>query len=196
MFEKIISKNPGDEASPIGAPPAARGGAPSPATKADSPSQVRSSGQRNVLLPDVEITGKVSFQNDLIVDGKIEGEIISDGSLTIGENARIKAEIRTSSVVVYGKVHGNITVTDRIELRKDAEVIGNIKAKVLTMEAGAIFVGSSTVGAPSDSGSAPAPAKKDKPAENKPAATKPAATKPSSDKPDSKDEQGKFAAVS
>lgn len=191
MFEKIISKNPGEETTP---PPPARGVTPAPATKADSPSQARpSSGQRNVLLPDVEIKGKVRFKNDLIVDGKIEGEIISDGSLTIGENAKIKAEIRTSSVVVYGKVHGNITVTDRIELRKDAEVLGDIKAKVLTMEAGAIFVGSSTVGAPAETANTPAPAKK---GNNKPAGNPPAAGKPSNDKSDPKGGQGKFAAVS
>ena len=191
MFEKIISKNPGDEASP-GSPPPARGVTPSPASKADSPSKARpTSGQRNVLLPDVEIKGKVRFKNDLIVDGKIEGEIVSDGSLTIGENAKIKAEIKTSSVVVYGKVHGNITVTDRIELRKDAEVIGDIKAKVLTMEAGAIFVGTSTVAAPTDSGSTQAPANKAKPSGNAPSANK-----PSNNKSDPKGGQGKFANVS
>ena len=192
MFEKIISKNPGDEASPVGPPPSARGATPSPASKADNPAQVRSSGQRNVLLPDVEIKGKVRFQNDLIVDGKIEGEIVSDGSLTIGENARIKAEIKTSSVVVYGKVHGNITVSDRIELRKDAEVVGDIKAKVLTMEAGAIFVGSSTVGAPTSADSTPAPAQNTPPAADK----KPAANKASRDQSDPKGGQGKFANVS
>lgn len=157
MFEKIISKNPGEN-DPNAGPQAARShGAPATPPQSSSPAPSRpapSNGQRNVLLPDVEITGRVSFQNDLIVDGKIEGEIVSEGSLTIGENAKIKAEIMTSSVVVYGKVHGNITVTDRIELRKDAEVIGDIKAAILTMEAGAIFVGSSTVGAPSDTAAA------------------------------------------
>ena len=154
MFEKIISKTPGDNAS-AGAPPAQspKPGAPAPAAQSQAAASSRpapSNGQRNVLLPDVEIKGKVRFKNDLIVDGKIEGEISSEGSLTIGENAWIKAEIKTSSVVVYGKVHGNITVTDRIELRQNAEVIGDIKATVLTMEAGAIFVGSSTVGAPAN----------------------------------------------
>jgi cytoskeletal protein CcmA (bactofilin family) len=104
---------------------------------------------RNVLSSDVEIKGKVKFTNDLVVDGLIEGEIFSDGSLTVGENARIKAEIHTRSVVVYGKVHGNITVTDRVELKANAELIGDIKAATISIEAGAIFVGKSTVGVPS-----------------------------------------------
>ncbi len=104
---------------------------------------------RNVLSSDVEINGKVAFTNDLVVDGLIAGEIHSDGSLTVGENARIKAEVHTRSVVVYGKVHGNITVSDRVELKANAELIGDIKAATISIEAGAIFVGKSTVGAPS-----------------------------------------------
>ena len=103
---------------------------------------------RNVLSSDVEIKGTVKFTNDLVVDGKIEGEIFSEGNLIVGENARIKAEVKTSTVIVYGKVHGNLTATDRIELKASAEVIGDIKAKTLSIEAGAIFVGKSTVGAP------------------------------------------------
>lgn len=103
---------------------------------------------RNVLSSDVEIKGTVKFQHDLIVDGKIEGDIQSTGNLTIGENARIKAEVKTGTIVVYGKVHGNMTATDRIELKSSAEVIGDIKAKTLVIEGGAIFVGKSTVGTP------------------------------------------------
>lgn len=104
---------------------------------------------RNVLSSDVEIKGTVKFQHDLIVDGKIDGDIQSTGNLTIGENARIKAEVKTGSVIVYGKVHGNLTAVERIELKSSAEVVGDIKAKVLIIEAGAIFVGKSTVGTPS-----------------------------------------------
>jgi cytoskeletal protein CcmA (bactofilin family) len=103
---------------------------------------------RNVLSTDVEIKGTVKFNNDLVVDGKIEGEINSEGNLTVGENARLRAEIRTGTVVVYGKVHGNISATERIELKASSEVVGDLKTKTLSIEAGAIFVGKSTVGTP------------------------------------------------
>jgi cytoskeletal protein CcmA (bactofilin family) len=103
---------------------------------------------RNVLSADVEIKGTVKFTNDLVVDGKIEGEIFSDGNLIVGENARIRAEIKTTTVIVYGKVHGNLTATERVELKASAEVVGDIKTKTLSIEAGAIFVGKSTVGTP------------------------------------------------
>ncbi len=121
---------------------------------------------RNILSSDVEIKGTVKFTNDLIIDGKIEGEISSDGSLTVGENARLKAEIKTATVVIYGKVHGNITALDRIELKSSAEVIGDIKSKTLSIEAGAIFVGKSTVGTPAQ---APAQAQAQAQAAAKPA---------------------------
>jgi len=121
------------------------------------PAPVRSApvANRNILSTDVDIKGTVKFTNDLVVDGKIEGEITSDGNLTVGENARIKAEIKTATVVVYGKVHGNLTATDRVELKSSAEVVGDIKAKTLSIEAGAIFVGKSTVGTPANAPAAP-----------------------------------------
>jgi cytoskeletal protein CcmA (bactofilin family) len=113
-----------------------------------SPRSNSPQASRNVLSSDVEIKGSVKFTNDLVIDGKIEGNISSDGNLTIGENARIKAEISTATIIVYGKVHGNLTASERVELKASAEVVGDIKAKTLSIEAGAIFVGKSTVGTP------------------------------------------------
>jgi len=131
-------------------PSAASQEAPSAAAERSATAAVKPSAvsTRNVLSSDVEIKGTVKFQHDLIVDGKIEGEIQSTGNLTIGENATIKAEVKTGTIVVYGKVHGNLTATDRIELKSSAEVVGDIKTKTLVIESGAIFVGKSTVGTP------------------------------------------------
>jgi hypothetical protein len=67
---------------------------------------------KNVLSADVEIKGSIKFQNELTIDGKVEGEITSAGILTVGENAEIRGEIKTKSVTVLGKVHGNITVDE------------------------------------------------------------------------------------
>jgi cytoskeletal protein CcmA (bactofilin family) len=102
---------------------------------------------KNILSSDVEIKGSLKFSNDLVIDGKIEGEINSDGSLTVGENARVKGEIRTKSCIVFGKVEGNITVLDRCELKTTAELVGDVKAKTLSIEEGAAFMGKSIVGA-------------------------------------------------
>ena len=175
MFKKVIGQDVGDQnrstppeapqpsAHPAPAAPSyAAATAPAPAPTAAARPQATT---RNVLSSDVEIKGTVKFTNDLVVDGKIEGEIASDGNLTVGENARIKAEVKTGTVIVYGKVHGNLTATDRVELKASAEVVGDIKAKTLSIEAGAIFVGKSTVGTPAQGASS-----SEKPA-NKPASS-------------------------
>ncbi|MDF1852755.1 MAG: polymer-forming cytoskeletal protein [Verrucomicrobiales bacterium] len=111
-------------------------------------------GSRNILSSDVEIKGKLRFANELIIDGRIEGEVNSEGDLTVGENARIVGDIKTRSVIVFGKIEGNITVTDRCELKQNAELHGDVVAGKLAIEEGAAFMGSSAVGTPSKLGSA------------------------------------------
>jgi len=169
VFKKVIGQDTTDTSRPALSPSDSfRSEPPVPvhpshAAPAAPPAQRSTSGTRNVLSSDVEIKGTVKFTNDLVVDGKIEGEISSDGNLTVGENARIRAEIKTGTLVVYGKIHGNITVTDRVELKAGAEIVGDIKAKTLAIEAGAIFVGKSTVGTPASAAVAPAKAAESKP---------------------------------
>ena len=114
-------------------------------SKGSSGSSASLTGNKNVLSNDVEIKGKLRFSRDLIIDGRIEGEVNSEGDLTVGENAQIIGDIKTRSVVVFGKVQGNITVTDRCELKQNAELNGDVTASKLAIEEGAVFLGSSTV---------------------------------------------------
>jgi cytoskeletal protein CcmA (bactofilin family) len=100
---------------------------------------------KDVLSSDVEIKGSIKFQKELLIDGKVEGEINSDGVLTIGENADIRGEIKTKSITVYGKVHGNITVAERCELKSRCTLQGDLKAARLVIEEGATFIGKSEV---------------------------------------------------
>jgi cytoskeletal protein CcmA (bactofilin family) len=100
---------------------------------------------KDVLSSDVEIKGSIKFQKELLIDGKVEGEINSDGVLTIGENADIRGEIKTKSITVYGKVHGNITVAERCELKSKCTLQGDLKAARLVIEDGATFIGKSEV---------------------------------------------------
>jgi cytoskeletal protein CcmA (bactofilin family) len=168
MFKKVVGHDQAESSRSIPSAPDARqvdSTAPAQSSYVAQTGPQRSiapQANRNVLSSDVEIKGSVKFTNDLVIDGKIEGSISSDGNLTIGENARIKAEISTAIIIVYGKVHGNLTASDRVELKASAEVIGDIKAKTLSIESGAIFVGKSAVGTPAQSSgqaaSAPAPA--------------------------------------
>ena len=100
---------------------------------------------KDILSKDVEIKGSIKFQKELMIDGKVEGEINSDGVLTIGENADIRGEIKTKSITVYGKVHGNITVGERCELKSRCTLQGDLKAARLVIEEGATFIGKSEV---------------------------------------------------
>lgn len=107
---------------------------------------------KNVLANDVEIKGSIKFSHDLIIDGKIEGEVSSDGALTVGENALIKGEIKTRAVTLFGKVEGNITVQERCELKSNAVLVGDVSASTLSIEEGATFLGRSQVGKAAASG--------------------------------------------
>jgi cytoskeletal protein CcmA (bactofilin family) len=101
---------------------------------------------KNTLANDVEIKGSIKFTQDLSVDGKVEGEISSvNGMLVVGQNAELRGEVKTKSVTVYGKVHGNITVDERCELKANAQLHGDLKAARLVIEEGATFVGKSEV---------------------------------------------------
>jgi len=100
---------------------------------------------KNILGADVEVKGTIKFQGDMTIDGKVEGEITSPGTLTVGENAEIRGEIKTKSVTVLGKVHGNIIVEERCELKTRAVLMGDLKAARLMIEEGATFVGKSEV---------------------------------------------------
>lgn len=101
--------------------------------------------KKNILSNDVEIKGTIRFNDELLFDGKLEGEVISDGTLILGENSEVQGEIRTKAVSLSGRVQGNITVEEKCELKGRAQLIGDLKAARLVIEEGATFVGRSEV---------------------------------------------------
>src|SRR3981081_4452150 len=110
-----------------------------------NPNPMADHGGKDILSSDVEIKGSIKFQKELLIDGKVEGEINSDGVLTIGEKADIRGEIKTKSITVYGKGQGNITVGERCELKSRCTLQGDLKAARLVIEEGATFIGKSEV---------------------------------------------------
>lgn len=103
----------------------------------------------NKLANDVSIEGKLVFTDRLIFDGRLKGEIFSEGSLTIQQQAVIDAQIRVKSVMVEGKVVGDITATESVHLGPTARVVGHITTRSLSVEPQAHFQGQATVGKPS-----------------------------------------------
>jgi cytoskeletal protein CcmA (bactofilin family) len=100
---------------------------------------------KNHLSSDVEIKGILKFRSELTIDGKVEGEIFSQGALAIGENGVILGDIKTRSASIAGKVHGNVTAQERCELKSQGELLGDLKTPRLAIEDGAVFIGRSEV---------------------------------------------------
>jgi cytoskeletal protein CcmA (bactofilin family) len=100
---------------------------------------------KNVLGSDVEIKGTLKFTGELTFEGKLEGEIHTDGTLNLGDSAVINGNIEAQSVVVRGKVNGNITAKEKIDIKAKAELFGDIKATKLVIEEGVTYVGKTEV---------------------------------------------------
>jgi len=82
------------------------------------------------------------------IDGRVEGEIITKGTLVVGESAVIQADINASTVVSGGRITGNITASEKVQLLAPAIVSGGIKTPLLVLEEGARFNGSCEMGGP------------------------------------------------
>src|SRR5271165_5395169 len=126
------------------------------------------SNSKNVLNSDVEVKGTLKFAGEMTFDGKVEGDINSDGTLNLGDNAVIKGTIDVGSVVVRGKITGNVVAKDKIELKAKTELFGDVRAAKLVIEEGVTFVGKTEVNPNKVSPTAPSPSRGPEP--SKPAA--------------------------
>ena len=93
------------------------------------------------LGKDSEFEGKLSFTGTVRVDGRVKGEILSEGTLIVGETAFLDSEVRVGELIVSGEVHGSIVATERIEIRAPGRVFGSIQSPVVSIEEGVIFEG-------------------------------------------------------
>ncbi|MGH7929159.1 MAG: bactofilin family protein [Candidatus Binatia bacterium] len=92
------------------------------------------------------VSGQLTFQGAARIDGNIEGEIQCHGTLTIGEGAEVRAKISSQVVVIRGKVEGNVTAREKVELLAPGRVVGNIVTPRLTVAEGVMFDGDCSMG--------------------------------------------------
>ena len=92
-----------------------------------------------------KIKGTLYVQGGVRVDGEIEGTIESDGFVTIGSSGVARADIKADECLISGKVIGNVTCKDAIELDRSARMNGDIVAKILKIHTGAVFNGNSSM---------------------------------------------------
>jgi len=100
---------------------------------------------KNILNSDVELKGTLKFSGEMTFDGKLDGDINSEGSLQLGDNAVIKGNINVNTVVVRGKINGNVIAREKIDIKAKTEMFGDIRAPKLVIEEGVTFVGKSEV---------------------------------------------------
>jgi cytoskeletal protein CcmA (bactofilin family) len=119
-----------------------------PATPEQASRPSTSAQSTGLLSRGVSIKGTVKFRNELLIDGEVEGSINSTGTLTVGEHASIRGEVRAKSVKVRGRVDGNIFATERCELQAGCTLHGDIEAPRFVVDENAAFLGSAKVGTP------------------------------------------------
>src|SRR5438874_7296320 len=103
------------------------------------------SNSKNVLNSDVELKGTLKFSGELTFDGKLEGDINSDGTLNLGDNAVVKGNINAATIVMRGKVNGNVIAKEKLDIKSRTELFGDIRAPRLAIEEGVTFVGKTEV---------------------------------------------------
>jgi cytoskeletal protein CcmA (bactofilin family) len=113
--------------------------------------EIKNEGKLGTIIgKGTKIEGMVSVEGATRVDGVISGKLISNDVVTIGPTGEVKAEVKAKSIIVGGRVQGNLEADEKIELQSKAELKGDLIAKSLLIEHGAIFHGSSNmIGKPS-----------------------------------------------
>jgi len=151
------------------APPPVAAAPPRPA---EAPRQPRVAA---TIGPSIAIKGDVTGEEDLIIEGRIEGKILlKANSVTIGRNGRVKANVYANSITVEGEVEGDLIGKDEVVIRQSGKVKGNVAAPRVVLDSGARFQGSIDMEAQQGR---PVEAKVEKPAEKPAAAPAPAPLK-------------------
>jgi cytoskeletal protein CcmA (bactofilin family) len=90
----------------------------------------------------MHVKGEISTREELLVDGEVEGSLESHSLLTVGPNGKVQAQIKAREMVIYGSVRGNVEVTEKIAIREQGSLVGDIKAAGISIDDGAYFKGS------------------------------------------------------
>jgi cytoskeletal protein CcmA (bactofilin family) len=102
---------------------------------------IKSGDVEAILGENTSFEGKMGFEGMARLDGKFDGEIFSGDILIIGETAAVNAEINVSSLLIDGKVSGNVSATAKIEIHSTGKLYGNITTPTLVIEEGGLFDG-------------------------------------------------------
>jgi len=103
---------------------------------------VSNAGDQATISKGLFIKGEITGSESLFIDGKVEGSVNLNGNrVTVGRNGHVAASITAREVVVLGKVRGNVTATDRVDIRAEGALTGDVAAARISIEDGAFFKG-------------------------------------------------------
>jgi cytoskeletal protein CcmA (bactofilin family) len=95
------------------------------------------------LGKNVTVKGQIVAREDLTIDGEVEGTVeCHEHRLTIGPNARVQSNLKAREIVIHGSIQGNVEAADKIDIKKEAKLVGDIKTSRIVIEDGAYFKGS------------------------------------------------------
>lgn len=116
---------------------------PPPTNHSEPPAPPRASGKQIAAIgASMSIKGDIRTQEELFVDGDVEGSLESKSLLTVGPNGKVRANIKAREVVVFGSVRGNVDVVEKVAIRDNGSVIGDIKTAGISIDDGSYFKGS------------------------------------------------------
>jgi cytoskeletal protein CcmA (bactofilin family) len=90
---------------------------------------------------DAVFNGSLTFEGTVRIDGRFDGQVITEHTLVVGETGRLLADVNAGTVICKGKIEGTVIATQRIEIHSTGQIVGAIKAKALHIEAGGILDG-------------------------------------------------------
>jgi cytoskeletal protein CcmA (bactofilin family) len=131
---------PGEPERPVVSTPVTS--APSEPTGAPRPAVAASTADQATIGKSLVIKGEVTGSESLYIDGRVEGSInLAGNRVTVGRNGVVAANINAREIVVLGKVRGNLTASDRVDIRSDGSLTGDVVAARISIEDGAFFKG-------------------------------------------------------
>ena len=112
-----------------------------------------------VIGPSMTIKGEIRAREELMVDGDVEGTLESHSVITVGRNGKVRGNIKARQAAIFGSVRGNVEVVEKIAIRDQGSLIGDIKGAGISIDDGAYFKGSIDIIRPEPQGSAKPAAK-------------------------------------
>src|SRR3989344_4852274 len=118
---------------------------------------METNGPGTTVGVNVALSGTLKDQNDISIFGMVEGEVISERAVTIGQTAQVKGPVRGELVTIAGVVRGAVTANEKLELLETGKVFGSISTKNLVVHSGAVLVGKSEMPTEDDVSETPEP---------------------------------------